>query len=169
MNEWINAGWLSSHISRLHGIVHGCTYRKMGPRIKKMGNEPAQFLADSSKCIFQAWPIPACERDGEMPQNVHRGSHVGEGRAITSQWFRLQDLELFSLELLASVQLWPPHSDRFSKAESTDVVCFIPEGNIKTIMGSGLWERSWGREPIRRQISAEKEQLSKNQGYSERE
>lgn len=89
---------------------------------------------------------------------------MGRGWAIRPHEFRLQNRELVSWEESSlGAWSWPPHSDGFSKAESTDVVRFIPENKNRTTWGEG---GGWVRESIRRQISAEKEQLFKNEGYS---
>lgn len=77
----------------------------------------------------------------------------------------MQTLELVSLEKSSpGAWSWPSHSDEFSKAESTDVVHFIPEIKNRTTWGR---EGGWVRESIRRQISAGKEQMLKKQGYSD--
>lgn len=69
-------------------------------------------------------------------------------RAIKSQELRLQNLELLSLKKSSfGAQSWPAHSDRFSKAESTNVVCFVPERKKQTSEegcgDGGLWQRSF--------------------------
>lgn len=78
-------------------------------------------------------------RKGKMC-SVHGGSYVGRGRAIRSHEFRLQNLELLSLEESSpGAWSWPLHSDGFSKAESTDVVCFILENKNRTTWGVEGW------------------------------
>ena len=99
-------------------------------------------------------------------QSIHGSSQVGRGEATISHKFRLKNVELFSLEKkgLPGAQSWSPPSDAFSKAKHTVVVYLIPAGKNRTRIEGDVG--IWGREEIRRQISAKKEQLFNNQGNS---
>lgn len=145
MNEW---QLTKESRSLLYDVVLRCIYRRICPRIEERENRHAQLLIDPSKCTFDTASRPCLgERRGNV-QSVHRGCQMQRGRAIKSHPCWLQNPELFSLEKSSDgAQLWPPHSGRYSKAESTDVIYFITEVKTKTRMeGRGV------RETIRRQI-----------------
>lgn len=90
-------------------------------------------------------------RDGGNGQSICGDSHVGRGWAIIPNEFRLQILELFGPD--KKRPSYGLHTLMHSQKESTQ----IPEGENRTRIRGG----SLGREVIKRQISAKKEQLFK--------
>lgn len=105
VNEWMNGGGQRSHVSRFHDIVHRCTYRRMGPRIREIGIRTAQFLVDLSKYSFKAPSLneglahkALLMRETGKCAEYPWGRSCVERRAIKSHSLRLQNLELFSLE-----------------------------------------------------------------------
>lgn len=113
---------------------------------------------------LRLYPDPPCERGkcAEYPWKQsggeRRGHHIPQVQA--KECGAIQPGE----EGLAWAQSWSPPSDAFSKAKHTVVVYLIPAGKNRTRIEGGVG--IWGREEIRRQISAKKEQLFNNQGNS---
>lgn len=151
----MNDGWPRGRGSPPPEAAHGCTWRKKVPDHGDGGTEFLGFWLIHLNSPLRLSPDPAYERRGEWTEYLWRqpcgermGHHTQRVQAANPGAVRPGQEE---------AQLWPPHSDAFSKREHTDVVYLIPEGENRTrIRGGGL-----GREVIKRQISAKKEQLFK--------
>lgn len=113
----------------------------MGPRIREIGIRTAQFLVDLSKYPFKAPSLNeglAYERNGEMCR-VSMGTVMcgEEGHQIplikaAEPGVVQPGEELTWVLVVASTVCWEAV---ITKAEITDVVCFIPEGKARTRMG----------------------------------
>lgn len=133
MNEWMH-DWPGSHVNPPYGVAHRCTYRRRDPRIKEVQNRPARFLGDPSKPTFEApsclWERAKCAVSWRQPCGERTGRHTPRVLAAEPRAFSLENSSL-------AAQSWPPHSDRFLKAGSTNVVYLGPEGKTRTRIGGG--------------------------------
>ena len=150
--EWMNDGWPRGRGSPPHEAAHGCTWREKVPDQGDGATEFLGFWLIHLNPPLRLSPDPAYERRGEWAECLWRqpcgermGHHTPRVQAANPGAVQLGQEE---------AQLWPPHW-RILKKRAHRCGDLIPEGENRTrIRGGGL-----GREVIKRQVSAKKEQL----------